>query len=167
MTRENGKMRCEKKLAAGAVAVMILILAAALPASAARPPAGRTYFVISMGTEIGEGEEFTRSAGCVRFTATEFCQEDQCGTWTRTMTEVQTPKETSFAFSWILIDEETGLAVEIDGEGRIDSRGRKDALAAVARGVIAGEQRNFAFAGRSVPAARCPRLVAAFEAANP
>lgn len=159
-------MRFDKELVVAAVA-MALILALTSPANAAKPPVGRTYFVISIGTERAEGAEYAMGAGCVQFTATEFCQDDECGSWSRTTTDVQTPTQTSFTFEVTVTDDETGLPVEVDGEGRIDSRGRKDALAAAASGLdSSGEQINFAFAGRSVRAARCPQLVEEFEAAN-
>lgn len=164
-------MRYDKKLAAaaGAAAALALVLASASPASAAKPPVGRTYFVISIGTERAEGAEYEMGAGCVSFTATEFCQEDECGSWSRTTTDVQTPKQTSFTFEVTVTDDETGLPVDVDGEGRIDLRGRKDALAGAASGLdsASGEKINFAFAGRSVGPARCTQLVEEFEAANP
>jgi hypothetical protein len=163
-------MRFTTKLAPLAVVATILGLGflAASPATAAKPPAGRTYFVVSLGVATDRSEAYEIDAGCIRFTATEICQADECGTWRRTSVGQQTPNQASIEFQFTLIDDETGLPIEIVGQGRVDTRGRKSSVGAVGRGLepLSGTRINFAFAARAVGAARCARLVEEFEAEN-
>jgi hypothetical protein len=145
---------------------------AATAATAAKVPEGRTYFVVSIGVATDEFEAYELDAGCLTFTATEICDNDEvaedCGTWRPTSRGKQTRKQKSFEFEFSLIDDETGLPVEIEGQGRIDTRGRKSSIGGVAQGLepISGVKINFAMAGRAVGAARCARLVEEFEAGD-
>jgi hypothetical protein len=148
--------------------VIALTVTSAAPAAAAKAPVGKTYFVVSVGVASDAAEAYELDYGCVRFTPTLFCQESRCGEWERTADGRQTSREWPMAFHWTIVDDETGAAVEIDGKGRIDSRGPKSSISAVARGrdPETGVAINFAFAGRAVGAARCERLVTEYLAGN-
>ena len=124
------------------------LIAAALVA--APPPQGRTYFTISLGIE----GPFETEADCWRFTAAEVCTlAGLCGPWEHTGPAGQ---ETGFRFD--LSYTEQDVRVEIEGEGRINSRGPRDAAGMAARARVGGKTFNFALAGRSTSSARCRQL---------
>lgn len=162
-------MRANRKYVVGALIAAGLVLLAATAASAARPPAGRTYFVVSIGVATDRSEAYEVDVGCVQFSDDEFCEADgACGAWFRTTAGLQTLKQSSIGFEYTLIDDETGATVQVDGQGRVDDRGAKSSMGAVARGLEpgSGSKINFAFAARAVSPARCLELVAAHERRN-
>ncbi len=159
-------MTANRRNVAAALIAVGLFLLAATAASAARPPDGRTYFVVSLGVASDRSEAYEVDVGCVQFSDDEFCEDDgACGTWFRTTAGLQTLKQSSIGFEYTLIDDETGATVQIDGQGRVDDRGAKSSMGAVARGLEAGSSSkiNFAFAARAVSPARCLELVATHE----
>jgi len=151
--------------------VLASFLGAAAPAQAAKAPAGKTYFIVSLGMATEATEAYELDVGCLTFTRTQICEdagEGDCGDWWGTDEGVQTRKQRSLAFEFSLIDDETGLPVEIDGTGRIDTRGPRSSVAGVARAQepTSGVDINVAFAGRAVGNQRCQRLVDDFQAEN-
>ena len=152
-----------------AVMAALALALVAQPADAAKAPTGKTYFVVTIGVATDEHEAYELDAGCIRFTRDEICDTDgDCGDWWRIEEETRLRKQWQVGFEFELIDDETGLPVEIYGIGRVDSRGPRSSLAAAAHGVepTSGEIINFAIAGRAVGRARCERLVADFVASR-
>ena len=152
--------------------ILGIALLAATAATAAKAPGGKTYFIVSLGVATDDFEAYDLDVGCITFTDTEICQasggSEDCGSWRRSSSGKQTKKEMSFVFEFSLIDDETGLPVEIEGQARIDTRGRKSSIGGVAQALepISGTKINFAMAGRAVGAARCARLVEDFATEN-
>jgi murein DD-endopeptidase MepM/ murein hydrolase activator NlpD len=135
------------------------LLAATSAPAWAGPPAGRTYFTIFLGTE----SPFSEGADCMRFTRDEICtSSDLCGSWFRT--EPVGP-ESAIAFEFRFDD--GGQPTEIEGQARIDNRGKKNTLAAVARYRQGREVRNFGFVGRPARPRECLGLLAEWTRANP
>jgi hypothetical protein len=129
---------------------LVLLLGASL-VFAAKPPEKKTYFTILVGLDA----PYSWDADCLSFTSTEMCTSDGlCGSWTFTETG---GSETGFAFE---IDDEENGGVRIDGNGRIDDRGKNDSLAGAARAREGGQSVNFSFTGRSTKRKKCSRLLA-------
>lgn len=153
------------------VAVLMLAalgaLAGASAADAAKPPVGKTYFIVALGLTTDTQEAYALDAGCLSFTGSEMCDTDgDCGSWWPVEEADRAKKQLALGYEFALIDDETGQPVTIEGVGRVDLRGAKSAISGVARGESSGIEINFALAGRAVGAARCRRLVAEFEAAG-
>lgn len=145
----------------------VALVAATQPLSAAQPPVNRTYFIVALGVATDAAEVYQLDVGCLTFTRSELCDADgDCGVWWRLEDEVRTPRQWATGFEFFLTDDETGLPIHVIGRGRIDGRGPKSSLAAVAHGVEAtsGTTINFAVAGRAVGPRKCERLVAEYEA---
>lgn len=167
-------MKSNHETSRALVTVMALFLASTVTgaaAHAAKAPIGKTYFVASLGMATDASEAYEVGVGCLTFTRTQVCDEageGDCGDWWGTDEGVQTRKQRALAFEFILIDDETGMPVEIDGTGRIDTRGPRSSLAGVARAREPESEVaiNVAFAGRAVGAEKCRRLVEEFEAEN-
>ena len=68
-------------------------------------------------------------------------------------------------FLFTIVDDETGAVIEIEGEARIEARGRRSTIAgaAFAKEPVTGTRINFGFVGRQVPPAQCLELVEEFE----
>ena len=145
---------------AAAVGGLLLALLLSTAASAAKPPVGRTYFVVSMGIATDASEAYEDDVGCVEFTRTEICSGDDCGTWSWIDSGEKGSKQDSMLFEFSLTDDETGELVEIAGRADIDNRGRKSAIGGAAVGFepATGRTFNLALAGRAVGAAKCRRL---------
>jgi len=145
--------------------LLLTVLAMLLlsPTAMARNPApeGRTYFIFIMGLE---DDPYGIEADCLTFGANQACtpEGDICLDWQRTQGGVQTNKEGGFALH-TQFDQE-GLIIRMEGQGRIDSRGRKSSLSAVARAAALDVQLNFTFAGRQVKRSQCLRLAEEFRA---
>jgi hypothetical protein len=144
----------------------LLILLATLlisPTAMAKnpPPEGRTYFVFIMGLD---DDPYGIEADCLTFDATQACSPDgqTCMAWERTEGGRQSQKESGFSLATEIEDD--GLIIRLDGQGRIDSRGHKSSISAVARAAALDLQLNFAFAGRQVGASRCRQMVEDFRA---
>jgi len=151
------------------VLMAVSMLATAVPSSAATPPVGRTYFVVSLGLATDRAEAYEMGAGCLSFTRDEMCDTDgACGEWWLIEEGEVSRGQWLAGFDLSVIDDESGLPVEIVGAGRIDIRGPRSSFAAAAHGIepTSGAKINFAVAGREVGANRCRRLVAAFPAAR-
>ncbi len=160
------KQAMKSPLYAALVILIVGVLATAAPASAGRAPAGRTYFVVTIGLSPDSAEAYELDVGCVRFTPTAMCDTDgECGTWWRVEGE-KLKRRSGIGFDFDLIDDESGLPIKVEGFGRIDSRGPRSSLAgaAIGREETTGVSINFAIAGRAVGAARCRQLVDDFEA---
>lgn len=160
--------RSKKTFLAIATVLGIGVLLAAQPATAA-PPVGRTYFVVSLGVGAGADASgaYDVDAGCLRFGRDEVCETDgDCGIWWPIEGERRARRQMAAGFEFFLTDDETGLTLHILGRGRIDSRGPRSSLAAVAHAVepTSGVTINFAIAGRAVGPGRCERLEAEFLA---
>ena len=142
-----------------AVASILLVTTAV---GADPPPTDRTYFVASLGLATDRDEAYEIGVGCLRFTATGLCDMDgDCGEWQLDTWGEPGPRQGSGSFSMDLVDEETGLVIQIDGTARIDARGPKSTIAGAARAMepTSGLEINFGFVGRHVPQGRCARLV--------
>ncbi len=126
------------------------------PAAAAKAPIGRTYFTVFVGLDEGYGI----TASCFEFGEDDFCSQggQQCGFWQRTD---RTGRQSGFEFDLSFLED--GEAVEVDGQGRVDTRGRGSSIAGVGRFSAGRTRGNFAFAGRQARAARCLELLQEFE----
>ncbi len=141
-------------------AVLLIALFVSSAATAAKPPAGRTYFVVSIGVASDASEAYEEGFGCLEFTRTEVCSGDDCGSWSRLDTD-KDKGQGSFVFEFELTDDGTGELIEVTGQAEIDGRGRKSAIGGTAIGLApeSGRKINMALSGRAVRAARCPQLV--------
>lgn len=146
-------------IAAAAVVLALLTGQPALAQEDPAPPEGRTYLTIALGLD-----GHAPTAACLEFESDELCSDEgQCGSWRRTDGGRQTRRQTSFSFEFSLIDDE-GSGVEIDGEARVDARGRGNTFAAVARGRAEGQRGvNFGMVGRPIDPVRCLELVNEFN----
>jgi len=158
------------------VARCLVFAAAMLTAAVAMadpPPVGRTYFVATVGLAGDISEPYDLSVGCLEFTESEICVVGgDCGTWQTESWGDPGPRQGAGRFMIQITDDETGLAIDIAGEARIDARGKKSTIAGAAHAIepMIGLELNFGFVGRHVPQARCLRLVEQYEellAANP
>lgn len=141
-------------------AVLLAVAPVGLAAAKDAAPADRTYFVVIVG--LGDGGPYDVEAGCLTFDGSEFCTDgdETCLAWSRTQGGLQVRKQSGFSFHVDM--EEDGVLVQINGQGRVDDRGKKSALSAVGRGRVGDQMVNFSFAGREVRASRCPELVEDF-----
>ncbi len=147
-----------RKIAVG-VCVVGWALLLAQPASAGKPPAGRTYFTVLLGLEA----PYSWDADCLRFTAREVCTSDgTCGSWDRTLDDGQ-----QAAFNLEIEWQEDSVRVRLDGEARVDDRGPRDTIAGAARMRLGARASNFGFTGRSATAQNCRRLLWQWDARNP
>ena len=157
-----------RKIALASAAFLVIAgLLAVAPAKAAGAPVGRTYFVVSLGVAFDSSEAYEIDAGSLHFTRNELCETDgDCGVWWRIEDPNHLARQSAAGFQFDLTDDETGLPVRIEGRGRIDARGPKSSIAAVAQGIepASGVTINFALAGRAVGARKCERLAAQFAA---
>lgn len=145
----------------GLALLTVAVLLVAAPARGAKAPAGKTYFVISVGLSTEAPEAYEPDAGCLRFTRTEMCESGgNCGSWWPTEDPERSPKQSPLGFRFELTDDETGLLLVVEGAGRIDWRGPKSSIAGVghAEDPVSGAKINFAIAGRAVGPARCAEL---------
>ena len=145
-------------------AILILTLCAMLltgsSAMAGAPaPEGNTYFIYVIGLE---DDPYEASADCLIFDATHACTLDDqvCLTWQRTEGGLQYNKESGLSFAAEIDDD--GLIITVEGQGRVDSRGRRSSISVVGRVAALDVQMNFAFAGRQVGRNRCLRMVEDF-----
>jgi murein DD-endopeptidase MepM/ murein hydrolase activator NlpD len=139
--------------------VLLLAALAVAPLDAAKAPVKKTYFTIILGLESPHGWQ----ADCLRFTASEMCTlGGNCGSWART--EAAGP-ETAITFA--LSFEESGVPVEIDGQARIDDRGKSSSLAGAARARIGGRSSNFGLTGRATKKSKCLKLLRDWDSKNP
>ncbi len=146
--------------------LLSLMLLAAAPAAAGPPPAGKTYFVASIGLATDNSEAYEISAGCLRFTEDAVCDmSSDCGEWEVTSWGEPGPQQGGGTFFFTIVDDETGALIEIEGEARIEARGRRSTIAGAAYAIepTTGTRINFGFVGRQVPRAQCLDLVEEFE----
>ena len=158
--------------------VPILVLSAVLFAgssmASAAPPQGLNYFITVMG--LGDAP-YDVEAACLDFDATHACvlDEDVCLTWERAEGGVQKVQVSGFTVEGELNDD--GLVIAMDGQGRVEGRGRKSAIAVAARARdvlqtehlgdhALGRQVNYVIAGRQVSRGNCRRLVDEFYEAQ-
>jgi hypothetical protein len=145
------------------IAISIIVsIATLLPVSAlmAKGPApeGRTYFITVIGLD---DEPYQVSADCLTFGATEACSlNETCLSWQRIEGTQSSSKESGFSLFGEL--EDNSLSINLDGQGRVNSRGAKSSIAVASRASAMGTQVNFAFSGRQVGQARCTELVEEF-----
>ena len=151
-----------------ATLIPVLILSSALFAGstvegAAPPPQGRTYFVNVMG--LGD-EPYDMSVACLAFDATQACVPDDevCLNWQRSEGGVQTVQVSGFTVDGELNDD--GLVITMDGQGRVEGRGRKSSITIAARAQALGVQLNYVIAGRQASRGRCRRMVEAYNEAQ-
>lgn len=157
--------RTETITSVGALLLALLVPSAA---GAAKPPVGRTYFVVSIGVATDASEAYDEAARCLTFTRTEVCDATSCGTWRRVASPDKGKKQGSIEFQFVLVDDETGEPLEIAGRADVDSRGRKSALggAATGRESATGRVINIALGGRAVGTAACQRLAEEHQSGN-
>ena len=134
------------------IAVSLLLLAAAA-SDAARPPIGKTYFTVL----VGVAAPYDISTACFEFGTNDICSTDgdSCGSWLRTDAQ---GKRTGFTFDMSLLDDAN--LVRLQGEGRVDTFGRKSSIGGTGRISGAGPIYNYSFAGREMPKARCQQMLA-------
>jgi len=148
--------------------ILLLILCPMLltgSAAMAKGPApeGRTYFVYVMGLN---DDPYEADADCLTFDATHACAIDDlfCLTWQRAQGGLQTNRESGFTIVAEIDDD--GLIIAMEGQGRVNSRGKRSSISVVARAAALGVQLNFVFAGRQVGRSRCLRMVEDFYEAQ-
>lgn len=149
---------------------LALLASTAASWGAAAPPAGRYYFVASLGLATVSGGSYELGVGCLRFTETQICTLDnECGTWETTSWGEPGKQQGEGIFSITIIDDESGSTVQMDGVARIDSRGHKSSIAGVARAkeLESGLRINLGIVGRQATRARCIELVNEYEAGQP
>jgi hypothetical protein len=122
-------------------------------AEAARPPVGKTYYTVLMGV----ASPYDISTACFEFGANEVCSTDgdSCGSWLRTHA---LGKQTAFTFDMSLLD--NGDLIRLQGQGRVDTLGRKSSIGGTGRIAGAGPRYNYSFAGREMPRSRCEQMLA-------
>lgn len=143
--------------------LLSVVLAGSTAVAGAQAPQDRTYFVYLMGLN---DDPYEVDADCLTFNATQACSIDDefCLTWQRTEGGLQTRKESGFSFT-AEIDEE-GLVITLEGQGRLDTHGRKSSISISAHASALGQKLNFIAAGRQVRRNRCGQLVEDFYGAQ-
>jgi hypothetical protein len=145
-----------------------VMMVVAAPASAAKAPQGKTYFVVTLGLDEGGGGPFGVGAGCLRFASGGgfYCERGAlCGSWERVTGAGQTSQQTAFKVELQMEDDETGNPIFVDGFGRVDDRGPMHTISIVAqaREPVSGYRMNFGFVGKPTKWNRCASLVEEFE----
>ena len=152
---------------AAIVVSSLWLVAAAVPAQAGPPPAGRTYFT----TSLGMPDLYGIDSGCMKFWAKRVCFDTLdptdppfCGTWTL----VDKGEEKGKQERGVVIDLEwnaSGIILGIDGYFRIDDRGEGSSLGGAARLGAAGLglEVNGSFAGTEVSRKKCRGLAKEFK----
>ena len=153
---------CVRRLATCALAALTLVLL--VPASAAAvAPQGVTYFTVITG--IGDTPHQTQP-GCLQFKKNQVCANGgDCGTWEATEDNPAFRKQRGFTFTFDLLTDE-GDPIQMEGQGRIDSRGPGSSMAATAYAHVPsiGLTVNLAMSGRSATPSRCRDLLEEFLA---
>lgn len=123
------------------------------------PPEGRTYFVYVMGLE---DDLYDISADCLEFDETQACSigDQFCLTWQEAEGGLHTSK--AFGISFAAEIDSDGLLITMEGQGRVETRGRRSSISAVGRAAALDVQLNFTFSGRDVGRSRCLRMVEEF-----
>jgi hypothetical protein len=136
----------------------VLFAAAALllttvAAGAARPPIGKTYYTVL----VGLAEPYDISTACFDFGPNGVCSTDgdSCGSWLRAGGP---GKQSGFTFDMSLLD--NGNLIRLQGEGRIDTLGKRSSIGGTGRISGAGPRYNYSFAGREMPKIRCQQMLA-------
>ena len=154
----TGRDRLMRHLAVS-LAALILASLTSDPVAAAKAPIRETYFTLILGLDAPYGWQ----ADCLRFTSSELCTLGAtCGGWVRTE-----PAGPETALTFDLSFEESGVQVEIDGQARIDDRGKSSSLAGVARARIGGRTSNFGLTGRATSKAKCLKMRREWNSQNP
>ncbi len=127
------------------LAAAALLLLAAVPAQAAKPPADRTYYTIFVGAD----EEYELSPECFAFTENAVCDLDGeiCGAWW--FTEAK-GGEMGLAFELSFSDD--GVPTRVNGHARLDALGRASSMGGAGHIEADGVMSNFSFA--ATPASR-------------
>jgi len=164
MIDSNPRYKSVHRHVIGIVSVGLLLTLSPAYSAVAKDavPAERTYFIVIMG--LGDNGPYDVEAGCLTFDGSEFCTEDgeTCLAWDRTQGGLQVRKQSGLSFTADL--EEDGMLLQINGQGRVDDRGKKSALSAVGRAQVGEQIVNFSLAGREVRASRCLDLISDFVA---
>ena len=137
---------------------LTLAVLAALPADAAAPPKGQTYFVIAMG--LDDDERYSWQADCWRFSGREMCTPaGVCGEWAAT--EMEGPDPVGISLE---VESEThGLPLEADGQMRLESLGPRTSLGGAMKIRIPGlAAANFGVAAKQVSRRDCPLILEEF-----
>ena len=146
-----------------ALVLPLVLLAGSTAAAGAQAPQGRTYFVWVMGLN---DDTYDADVDCLTFDATEACSSDGevCLAWQRAEGGVQARKQSGFSFETEIDDD--GLIITMDGQGRVDDRGKGSSISMVARAAALDLQLNFVVSGRQARRSRCLRMVEDFYAAR-
>jgi hypothetical protein len=149
MTQSQSHTRVPTTVLAAAAALLLTMNGAA---EAAKPPVGKTYYTIL----VGLASPYDVSTSCFEFGASDVCSTDgdSCGSWLRTDAH---GKQTGFTFDMSLLD--NGDLIRLQGEGRIDTLGKKSAVGGTGRISGAGPRFNYSFAGREMSRARCEQML--------
>ena len=146
------------------LSILLLILGAMLltgSTTMARglPPEGRTYFVYVMGLN---DDPYEASADCLEFDEDQACSLDDqfCLRWQETEGGLRTNK--AFGISFAAEIDSDGVLITMEGQGRVESRGRRSSISAVGRAAALGVQLNFVFSGREVGRRKCQSMVEDF-----
>jgi len=123
------------------------------------PPEGRTYFIYLMGLE---DDLYDISADCLEFDETQACSigDQFCMTWQEA--EGGSPTSKAFGISFAAEIDSEGLLITLEGQGRVETRGRRSSISGVGRAAALDVQVNFAFSGREVGRSKCLRMVEDF-----
>jgi hypothetical protein len=128
------------------------LLLTSAASEATRPPVGRTYYTVL----VGVAEPYDISTACFEFGPNGVCSTDgdTCGSWLRAGGH---GKQTGFTFDMSLL--ENGELIKLQGEGRLDTLGRKSSIGGTGRISGAGPRYNYSFAGREMPKNRCQHML--------
>ena len=132
----------------GATAMMLatLPMASPAPATATSPPTNRTFLVIVLGLE----GRYSWQAACLDFTRNEVCTSfGDCGSWDRGETGPTS------AFSFEIQSGGDDPPVQLEGEMRIESRGKRESIGGTARATLGDQSIVVALSGRSTTRKRC------------
>jgi hypothetical protein len=151
MTRRT---RTVNRAAGGLVIIVGLLFVASAPSASAAPPAKRTYFTVFIGLD----EPYSWQADCLRFSKREVCTSDRaCGAW------VRTEKGPAGAFSYEIELAGYGVPIRIDGQARVETRGKQDTIGGTSRAEMEDQSYHFSLTGRSTKHRKCLRLMERWE----
>lgn len=148
--RSRIQSELEARLFGVVIILGLLAVASASPATAATPPAGKTYFTILLGVDA----TYSWQAECLSFSRSQVCtSESECGPWF----ETEPGPDGALSFE-IEINGGEGT-VMMEGQARFETRGKKDAIGGTVQAEVDGATFTFALSGKSTSPSKCLRLL--------